>query len=113
MIPKTLSPTELRNNLYGVVREVASQGCRYLITPSEGDSVVLCARAEYNALVAERQLLRDLREAEADVVAGRIQTTAAVRTVLARQSAHDRGDGGHPQARPPRNPKNPKGRRTA
>jgi PHD/YefM family antitoxin component YafN of YafNO toxin-antitoxin module len=83
MIPKTISPTELRNNLYGVVRDVASHGGRYLITPSEGDSVVLCAREEYNALVVERQLLRDLREAEADVVAGRLHTTAAVRTMLA------------------------------
>ena len=83
MIPKVLSPTELRNNLYGVVRDVASHGGRYLITSSDGDSVVLCAREEYNALVAERQLLRDLREAEADIAAGKLHTPAAVRTMLA------------------------------
>lgn len=83
MIPKTITPTELRKNLYGIVREVTSKGRRYLITPNEGDSAVLCSREEYNALVAERELLRDLREAEADVAAGRTLTIAEVRKGLA------------------------------
>ncbi len=82
MIPKTISPTELRENLYGIVREVASKRHRYLITPNEGDAVVMCSRDDFNALVAERQLLRDLREAEADIVAGRTMTTAEVRQSL-------------------------------
>ena len=79
MLPKTITPTELRKNLYGIVHEVTSKGHRYLITPSEGDSVVLCSRDDYNDLVAERDLLRDLREAEADVGAGRTLTVAEVR----------------------------------
>ena len=61
MIPKSITPTELRANLYAVVREVASKGQRYLVTPNEGESVVICSREEYNTLVAERALLRDLR----------------------------------------------------
>ena len=83
MLPKTITPTELRKNLYGIVHEVTSKGHRYLITPSEGDSVVLCSRNDYNALVAERDLLRDLREAEVDIAAGRTFTIAEVRKELA------------------------------
>jgi PHD/YefM family antitoxin component YafN of YafNO toxin-antitoxin module len=85
MIPKSISPTDLRKELYDVVHEVASKGQRYLITPSHGESVILCSRAEYNALVAERQLLRDLREAEADVAAGRTYTTRQVRSYTSRR----------------------------
>jgi prevent-host-death family protein len=90
MIPKSITPTELRNNLYGVVREVGSKGQRYLITPNEGESVVLCSRHEYNALVAERELLRDLREAEADVAAGRTHTPAEVRRFISRKHSTPR-----------------------
>lgn len=85
MIPKPITPTELRKTLYAVVREVASQGQLYLITQSEGDAVVMCSREEYNALVAERQLLRDLRDAEADIMAGRTYTTTDVRASLGRK----------------------------
>jgi prevent-host-death family protein len=84
MIPKSISPTDLRKDLYDVVREVASKGQRYLITPSQGESVVLCSRAEYNALVAERELLRDLRAAEADVAANRTYTAGEVRDFLSK-----------------------------
>ena len=83
MIPKTITPTELRQNLYGIVREVAQKGHRYLITPDNGDAVVMCSRDDYNALVAERQLLRDLRESEADIAAGRTFTSAEVRQSIA------------------------------
>ncbi len=93
MIPKTISPTELRKELYAVVHEVGSKGQRYLITPSEGESVVLCSRAEYNSLVAERELLRDLREAEADVSAGRTHGTRAVRAFVARKGRPSRRHG--------------------
>ena len=85
MIPKSISPTDLRRELYDVVHKVASKGQRYLITPSHGESVVLCSRAEYNALIAERQLLRDLREAEADVAAGRTYTTGEVRSYMSKR----------------------------
>jgi prevent-host-death family protein len=90
MIPKSITPTDLRANLYAVVREVASKGARYLVTPSEGESVVICSREEYNTLVAERALLRDLREAEADVAAGRTRTLAEVRSFISRERARSR-----------------------
>ena len=90
MIPKPITPTELRKTLYAVVREVTSEGQRYLITQSEGDAVVMCSREEYNALVAERQLLRDLREAEADIAAGRTHDTANVRAFLRRKRPRSR-----------------------
>jgi antitoxin YefM len=93
MIPKTITPTELRQNLYRIVREVASKGHRYLITPDAGEAVVMCSRDDYNALVAERQLLRDLREAEADIAAGRTLTTAEVRQSLAVRAAKKKPEG--------------------
>src|SRR3954468_24271418 len=83
MITKTITPTELRQNLYGIVRQVASKGHRYLITPDNGEAVVMCSRDDYNALVAERQLLRDLRESEADIAQGRTFTTEQVRRSIA------------------------------
>lgn len=90
MIPKTITPTELRSNLYAVVREVASEGQRYLVTPGEGESVVICSRDEYNALVAERELLRDLRAAEADVAEGRVYTSREIREFAGISSPNSR-----------------------
>lgn len=98
MIPKSITPTDLRANLYAVVREVASKGQRYLVTPSDGESVVICSREEYNALVAERGLLRDLREAEADVAADRTHTVAEVRRFMSRQRSKSRTTKGHRSA---------------
>ena len=90
MIPKSISPTDLRKELYAVVHEVASKGQRYLVTPSEGESVVLCSRAEYNALVSESELLRDLREAEADWAAGRMYKPDEVRDFVLKRSSKPR-----------------------
>jgi PHD/YefM family antitoxin component YafN of YafNO toxin-antitoxin module len=84
VIPKTVSPTELRQNLYAIVREVASKGHRYLITPNEGDAVVMCSREDFNALIAERQLLRDIRDAEAEIAAGRTFSSTEVRASIGR-----------------------------
>ena len=85
MIPKPISPTELRHKLYTVVREVARGRNQYLVTPSEEDGVVMLSRTAYNAIIAERDLLRDLRRGEADVAAGRTSTTAEVRAFLVRR----------------------------
>lgn len=86
MIPKTISPTELRQNLYRVVREVARGKNQYLVTPSEEEGVVMLSRKDYNAIIAERDLMRDLREAEADIAAGRTLSTEEMRAHLARLS---------------------------
>jgi prevent-host-death family protein len=90
MIPKPINPTELRKNLYAVVREVASGESRYLVTPTEGDAVVILSRDDYNALLAEQQILRDLREAEADIAARRTQSPAAVRRFVTGRSKKSR-----------------------
>lgn len=93
MIPKTITPTELRQNLYGIVREIASKGHRYLITPDNGEAVVMCSRDDYNALVAERQLLRDLREAEADIAQGHTLDISEVRASIAGRTRKKRETG--------------------
>lgn len=81
-IPQTITPTELRKNIYAVVHAVALKGERYLVVPNEGDSVVICSRKEYNALISERQLLRDLRDGERDIKAGRTYSTSEVRRAV-------------------------------
>ncbi|MDQ6717520.1 MAG: type II toxin-antitoxin system prevent-host-death family antitoxin [Gemmatimonadota bacterium] len=72
MIPKTISPTDLRKNLYAVVKDVAAGKAQYLVTPSAGESVVICSREDYENILAERDLLRKLRAGEADIKAGRL-----------------------------------------
>jgi prevent-host-death family protein len=84
MIPKTISPTDLRKKLYAVVKDVATGKAQYLVTPNEGESVLICPRSEYDAIVEERQLLRDLRAAEADFKAGRTMTHEEVRKEFAK-----------------------------
>jgi PHD/YefM family antitoxin component YafN of YafNO toxin-antitoxin module len=72
MIPKTISPTDLRKNLYSVVKDVAAGKSQYLVTPSEGDSVLICSRGDYDVVVQECELLRSIRASEADFKAGRV-----------------------------------------
>lgn len=86
MIPKSISPTELRRNLYEVVREIGSKGHRYLVTPNEGEAVVMCSREDFNGLLADIQLLRDICASEADIRAGRTFSTAEVRASIARKT---------------------------
>lgn len=88
MIPKTISPTDLRKKLYAVVKEVAKGKAQYLVTPSEGESVLICSRDEYNAIVEERELLRSLRAGEADFKAGR--TISHQRVVAELRKLHKR-----------------------
>lgn len=85
MIPKTISPTELRQNLYEIVREIGSKGHRYLVTPNEGEAVVMCSREDFNGLLADIELLRDICNAEADIRAGRTLSSAEVRASIARK----------------------------
>jgi hypothetical protein len=61
MIPKKIRPTELREKVYNEVR------------------------------VAVPDLFRDLRGAEADVVAGRTHTPAEARGFVARRATNKRG----------------------
>jgi PHD/YefM family antitoxin component YafN of YafNO toxin-antitoxin module len=85
LIPKTISPTELRQNLYEIVREIGSKGHRYLVTPNEGEAVVMCSREDFNGLLAKIELLRDIRCSEADIKAGRTYSTAEVRESIERK----------------------------
>jgi PHD/YefM family antitoxin component YafN of YafNO toxin-antitoxin module len=82
MLPKPIGPTELRQNLYNIVREVSQGERQYLVTPSEGDAVLMLSCNAYNALVAERDLLSDLRKAEADIAAGRTYSSREVRALI-------------------------------
>jgi PHD/YefM family antitoxin component YafN of YafNO toxin-antitoxin module len=85
VIPKPISPTELRQNLDSVLREVARGQNQYLVTSMDDDEVMMLSRAQYNAIVAERDLLRELREGEGDVAAGRTYTPTEVRALLTKR----------------------------
>ena len=92
MLPKPIGPTELRQNLYNIVREVSQGERQYLVTPSEGDAVLMLSCNAYNALVAERDLLRDLRKAEADIAAGRTYSGREVRALVADRGKRNAGE---------------------
>jgi len=47
-------------------------------------------RADYSASVGKRQLLRDLRDAEADLASGRTHTTTQVREFVMKQKIKSR-----------------------
>ena len=47
-------------------------------------------RADYSASVGKRQLLRDLRDAEADLASGRTHTTTEVREFVMKQKIKSR-----------------------
>jgi len=47
-------------------------------------------RADYSASVGKRQLLRDLRDAEADLGSGRTHTTTQVREFVMKQKIKSR-----------------------
>ena len=86
MIPKPISPTELRQRLYSVVREVARGKNQYLVTPADEESVVMLSRETYNAIIEERELLRDLVHGEADIREGRTKSSAEVLASLQRRT---------------------------
>ena len=97
MLPKTIGPTELRQNLFSIVREVSLGGRQYLVTPGQGEAVLMLSRDDYNALVAERDLLRDLRSAEADIAVGRTYSPREVRAIIGNR--RKRSAAGRPKPR--------------
>ena len=58
-MPKVKSATELRNNLYETLDEVA-HGDPQIITHKRGDSVVIISQEKFNALVEEKEVLKEL-----------------------------------------------------
>lgn len=69
-IPKIKSATGFRSELYETLREVGN-GVPYLITQKDGDSVVLISQTDYNRLLAEQDVLRNIAAGVADLESGK------------------------------------------
>ena len=57
-IPKITKQTELRDNLYKTLEEVATDGTTHLIPTKNGD-VILISRQEYEAILLEKEYLQE------------------------------------------------------
>jgi PHD/YefM family antitoxin component YafN of YafNO toxin-antitoxin module len=69
--PKIKSATAFRGDLYETLKEVG-KGTLYLVTQKEGDPVVLISQAEYNRLLEEQSVLRNIAAGVADLELGRV-----------------------------------------
>lgn len=70
-IPKVKSATVFRSDLYETLKEVG-KGTPYVITQKDGDAVVLISQTEYNRLLEEQNLLRNIAAGVADLEAGKL-----------------------------------------
>jgi antitoxin YefM len=75
---KTISATKARANWYDLIDEVASTGKRVVITNKGETKAVLISSEELesleetNEILADKKLMRDLKQAEKDVKEGRV-----------------------------------------
>ncbi len=69
-IPKIKSATVFRNDLYETLKEVG-KGIPYLVTQKDGDSVILISQTEYNRLLEEQDVLRNIAAGVADLESGK------------------------------------------
>ena len=58
-MPKVQSATELRSHLYETLAEV-SHGEPQIITHKRGKSVIIISQEKFNALIDEREVLREI-----------------------------------------------------
>jgi PHD/YefM family antitoxin component YafN of YafNO toxin-antitoxin module len=59
-IPKITKQTELRDNLYKTLEEVATEGTSHLI-PTKNGEVILISRQEYDSILLEKDLLQEFQ----------------------------------------------------
>lgn len=77
-IPKVTKQTDLRDNLYKTLEEVATGGSPHLVPTKNGD-VVIISRQEYDEILLEKELFQEFQEpikldelTEASVVLNRL-----------------------------------------
>ncbi len=84
----TISATQARANLYDLIDEVASSGKRVGITKRGETKVMLISAEDYeswqetNEILADRKLMRDIKEAEQDIKKGRVHDWEDVKKEL-------------------------------
>ena len=60
-IPKVTKQTDLRDNLYKTLEDVATGGSSYLVPTKNGD-VVIISRQEYDEILLEKELFQEFQE---------------------------------------------------
>ena len=84
----TVSATTARANLYDIIDEVAASGKRVGITKKGETKAVLISVEELesweetNEILADKKLMRDLRQAEKDIKEGRVHDWEDVKKEL-------------------------------
>lgn len=68
-MPKIKSATELRKSLYQTLTEVA-RGDPQVITHKRGEAVVLISQAKFNAMIDEKEVLREIALGVAELDSG-------------------------------------------
>jgi PHD/YefM family antitoxin component YafN of YafNO toxin-antitoxin module len=59
-IPKITKQTELRDNLYKTLEDVATGGAPHLIPTKNGD-VIIISRQAYDAIILEKEFLQEFQ----------------------------------------------------
>ena len=77
-IPKVTKQTDLRENLYKTLEEIATGGKPHLV-PTKNGEVIILSRKEYDEILFEKDLLQEFKEpiefdelGEADLVIAKI-----------------------------------------
>ena len=60
-IPKVTKQTDLRDNLYKTLEEIATGGSPHLI-PTKNGEVIILSRKEYDEILLEKDLLQEFQE---------------------------------------------------
>lgn len=85
---KTLPITEFRNNLPSLVENARRKLDEYIITVNGKPSAILVSLEEYESLqetleiMSDKKLMRDIKEAEEDIKAGRVYDWEEVKKEL-------------------------------
>ncbi len=60
-IPKVTKQTDLRDNLYKTLDEIAMGGSPHLV-PTKNGEVIILSRKEYDEILLEKELLQEFQE---------------------------------------------------
>jgi prevent-host-death family protein len=71
-IPKALSATELRGNLFETLKEVETGEPRLVTNTKSSEGVILISQSKLNALLEENEVLKAISRGVADVEARRV-----------------------------------------
>lgn len=87
-LASNLQANEARQNFYQILKEVGSKLRRFTITHRDGTKAVIMPLEDVEAweetieILSDKELMKDLREADEDVKAGRVYSLEKVKKEL-------------------------------